>query len=49
MELKEDIYIDISAHIFSIIADEARTIARAKPIFPSLLMRIFKVKGVEIP
>ena len=49
MKLKEDIYIDISAHIFSIIADETRTIARAKSIFPSLLMRIFKVKGVEIP
>ena len=49
MELKENTYIDISAHIFSIIVDETRTIARAKLIFPSLLMRIFRVKGVEIP
>ena len=49
MELKENTYIDISAHIFSIIADETRTTVRAKLIFPSLLMRIFRVKGVEIP
>ena len=49
IELKENTYIDISAHIFSIIVDETRTIARAKLIFPSLLMRIFRVKGVEIP
>ena len=49
MELKENTYIDISSHIFSIIVDETRTIARAKLIFPSLLMRIFRVKGVEIP
>ena len=49
MELKENTYIDISAHIFSIIADETRTTTRAKLIFPSLLMRIFRVKGVEIP
>ena len=49
MELKENTYIDISAHIFSIIADETRTTSRAKLIFPNLLMRLFKVKGVEIP
>ena len=41
--------IDISAHIFSIIADETRTTSRAKLIFPSLLMRLFRAKGVEIP
>ena len=35
--------------IFSIIADETRTTARAKLIFPSLLIRIFRVKCVEIP
>ena len=49
MELKENIYIDISAHIVCIIADETRTTSKAKLIFPSLLMRLFKAKGVEIP
>ena len=49
MELKENTYIDISAHIFSIIADETRTTSRAKLIFPNLLMRLFGAKGVEIP
>ena len=49
MELKENTYIDISAHIFSIIADETRTTSRAKLIFPSLLMRLFRAKGVKIP
>ena len=49
MELKENTYIDISAHIFFIIADETRTTLRAKLIFSSLLMRLFRAKGVEIP
>ena len=49
MELRENTYIDISAYIFYIIADETRTNSRAKLIFPSLLMRLFKAKGVEIP
>ena len=49
MELKENTYIKISAHIFSIIADETRTTTREKLIFPSLLMRLFRAKGVEIP
>ena len=49
MELKENTYIDISSHIFSIIADETRTTSRAKLIFPSLLMRLFRAKVVEIP
>ena len=49
MELKENTYIDISAHIFFIIADETKTTSRAKPIFPSLLMRLFRAKRVEIP
>ena len=48
-ELKENTYIDISAHIFFIIADETRTTSRAKLIFPSLLMRIFRAKDMEIP
>ena len=49
MEFWENTYIDISAHIFCIIADETRTTSRAKLIFPSLLMRLFQAKGVEIP
>ena len=42
MELKEKTFIDISSHIFD-------TISRAKLIFPSLLMRIFRAKGIPIP
>ena len=49
MELQGNTYIDISAHIFYIIANETRTTSRAKLIFPSLLMRLFRAKGVEIP
>ena len=49
MELKQKTYIDISAHIFYTIMDETRTTTRAKLIFPSLLIRPFKLKGVEIP
>ena len=49
MELRENTYIDISAYAFSIIADETRTTSRAKLILPSLLMRLFCAKGVEIP
>ena len=41
MELRENTYIDISAHIFCIIANETRTASRVKLIFPSLLMRLF--------
>ena len=49
MELKEKTFIDISSHIFDTIVDETRTTSRPKLIFPSLLMRIFKKKGVAIP
>ena len=45
MELKENTYIDISSHIFFIIVDETRTTSRAKLIFPSLLMRLFRAEG----
>ena len=48
-ELKEKTFIDISSHIFDTIVDETRTTSRLKLIFPSLLMRIFKKKGVAIP
>ena len=49
MELRENTYIDISAHAFCIIADETRTTSRAKMVLPSLLMSLFRAKGVEIP
>ena len=48
MELKQKIYINISAHIFYTIVDETRITTRAKLIFPSFLMRLFRLKGVEI-
>ena len=49
MELKENTYIDISAHIFYTIVDETRTTSRAKLIFPNLLMRLFRLKDVDTP
>ena len=49
MELKENTYIDINAHIFYTIVDETRTTSRAKLIFPSLFIRLFRLKGVNIP
>ena len=49
VELKENTYIDINAHIFYTIVNETRTTFRAKLIFPSLLMRHFRAKGVAIP
>ena len=49
MELQENTYIDISAHILCILANETRTTSREKLIFPSQLMRLFQDKGVKIP
>ena len=49
MKLKEKTFIDINSHIFDTIVDETRTTSRPKLIFPSLLMRIFRAKGVAIP
>ena len=49
MDLKEKTFIVISSHIFDTIMDETRTTSRPKLIFPSLLMRIFRKKGVLIP
>ena len=49
MELKEETFIDISSHIFDTIMDKTRTTSRAKLVFPSLLMWIFRAKGVSIP
>ena len=49
MELKEKTLIDINSHIFDTIVDETRTTSKPKLIFPSLLMRLFRAKGVVIP
>ena len=43
------IFIDIISHIFDTIVDETKTTSRPKLIFPGLLMRLFRAKGVEIP
>ena len=49
VELKENTFINISSHIFDTIVDETRTTSRAKLIFPSLLISLFRLKGVAIP
>lgn len=49
MKLKEKVIIDISSHIYDTIMDETKTTARPKLVFPSLLMRIFRAKGIRIP
>ena len=49
MELWENTYIDINAHLFSILAYETRATSRPKLILPSLIMRILHKKGVETP
>ena len=49
MELKENTFIDISSHIFDTIVAETKTTSRAKLIFHSLLIRLFRLKGVDIP
>ena len=46
MELKEKTFINISSNIFDTIVDETRTTSRPKLIFPSLLMKLFRAKGV---
>ena len=47
MELRERTYIDISAHVFSIIAEATRTTSRPNLVLPSLIMNILHDKGVE--
>ena len=49
MELKEKTFIDVSSHIFDTIVDETRITSWPKLIFPSLLIRLFRAKGVVIP
>ena len=48
VELKEKTFIDISFHIYDTIVDDTRTTSRPELIFPILLMRIFRAKGVAI-
>ena len=48
MKLKEKTFIDINSHIFYTIVDKTKTTSRPKLIFSSLLMRLFRTKGVEI-
>ena len=49
MKLKEKTFIGISSHVFDTTVDKTRTTSWLKLIFPSLLMRIFRKKGVAIP
>ena len=49
MELCERIYIDIGAHLYSIIAEATKTTTRAKLVLSSLVMRILHENGVETP
>ena len=49
MELREKTYIDIGAHVFSIIVEETRTTSRLKLVLPSLIIKILHEKGVETP
>ena len=47
MELLEKTYINIGAHVYSIIVKETRTTSRPKLVLPSLIMRILHEKYVE--
>ena len=49
MELRERTYINIGAHVFSIIAEATRTTSRPNLVLPSLIMNILHDKGVETP
>ena len=49
MELREKIYIDIGAHLYTIITKTTKTTSRAKLVLPSFIMRILHENGVETP
>ena len=49
MELRENTYIDISAHLYNIIAESTKTTSRSKLVVPSLIMRILHENGVKTP
>ena len=45
--LREKIYIDIGAHLYTIIVETTKTTSRVKLVLPSLIMRILHENGVE--
>ena len=49
IEFLEKIYIDIGTYLYTIIAKATKTTSRAKPVLPSLIMRILHENGVETP
>ena len=49
MELREKIYIDIGAHLYTIIVEATKTTLRRKLVLPSLIMWILQENGVETP
>ena len=49
MELHEKIYIDIGAHVYTIIAEDTKATSWGKLVLPSLIMRILHENGVETP
>ena len=49
MELREKIYIDIGAHLYTIIVKATKATLRGKFVLPSLIMRILHKNGVETP
>ena len=49
MELCETTYINISAHLYNIIAESTKTTSRSKLVVLNLIMRILHENGVETP
>ena len=49
MELHETTYINISAHLYNIIAESTKTTSGSKLVVPNLVIRILHENGVETP
>ena len=49
MELRENTYIDISAHLYNIIVESTKITSRSKLAVPNFIMRILHNKGVKTP
>ena len=49
MELRENTYIDISAHLYNIIAESTKTTLRSNHVVPNLIIRNLHENGVETP
>ena len=47
IELHENTYIDISAHLYNIIVESTKLTSRSKLVVPNFIMRILHNKGVE--